>query len=184
LTPFLARVSVLKPQEGWSVVSIWAKRIETATNAAILCAFVLVCALAAKRLLEPSSRGSGSPSVGAKVSLQGVDWSKANQNLVLALSTGCHFCSESADFYQRLVPSATGHGTRVLAVLPQPISDGRSYLDKLGIAASEVVQSPLSAVEVSATPTVLLVDSKGRIQKAWVGKLDPEREQQVMAGLR
>jgi peroxiredoxin len=165
-------------------MSVWAKRIEIATNVAILCAFLLVCALAAKRLWEPSSRGSAGPSVGAKVSLQGVDWSKSNQNLVLALSTGCRFCSESADFYQRLVPSATSNGIHVLAVLPQPISEDRSYLEKLGVTVPEVVRSPLSAVEVSATPTVLLVDSKGRIRKAWVGKLGPDREQQVMAGLR
>jgi len=165
-------------------MSSWAKRIEIATNVAILCAVLLVAALAAKRLWEPSSPKSGAPSIGAKVSLQGIDWSKSRQNLVLALSTGCRFCSESADFYHRLVPSATSNGIRVLAVLPQPISDGHSYLEKLGVPVPEVVQSPLSAVDVSGTPTVLLVDRQGRIRKAWVGKLDPEQEQQVIAGLQ
>jgi hypothetical protein len=116
--------------------------------------------------------------------LQGVDWSKSSQNLVLALSTGCHFCSESADFYKRLVPSAASNGVPVLAVLPQPASDGRSYLETLGVTVPEVVQSQLSAVDVSGTPTVLLVDNQGRIRKAWVGKLGPEQEQQVMEGLR
>jgi peroxiredoxin len=162
-------------------MSSWAKRLEIATNVAILCAVLLVAALAAKRLWEPSSTRSSGPSIGTKVSLQGIDWSKSSQNLVLALSTGCRFCSESADFYQRLVPSATSNGIRVLAVLPQPISDGRSYLEKLGIPLSDVVQSPLGAVDVSGTPTVLLVDRQGRIRKAWVGKLDPEHEQQVIA---
>lgn len=150
-------------------MSTWAKRIEAATNAAILCAVLLVCALAAKRLLEHPSRGSSGPSIGDRVSLQGVDWSKSKQNLVLALSTTCHFCSESAAFYRRLVPSATSDGIRVLAVLPEPISDGRSYLENLDITVSEVVQSPLSAVEVYGTPTVLLVDNRGKIQKAWAG---------------
>jgi hypothetical protein len=167
----------------WTPMSGWAKRIEIATNVAILCAFLLVAALAAKRLWEPSSPKPGAPSIGAKVSLHGVDWSTSNQNLVLALSTGCHFCSESADFYQRLVPSAESNGTRVLAVLPQPISDGRSYLEKLGVTVSEVVQSPLGAVDVSGTPTVLLIDGQGKIRKAWVGKLGPEQERQVMKGL-
>jgi hypothetical protein len=164
-------------------MSGWAKRLEVATNVAILCAFLLVAALAAKRLWEPSSAKSAAPSIGAKVSLQGIDWSTSNQNLVLALSTGCRFCSESADFYQRLVPSATSNGIRVLAVLPQPISDGRSYLEKLGVPVPEVVQSPLSAVDVSGTPTVLLIDGQGRIRKAWVGRLRPEQEQQVLGGL-
>jgi hypothetical protein len=164
-------------------MNVWAKRIEIATNIAILCAFLLVAAVAAKKLWEPSPPETGGPSIGANVTLQGVDWSRSNQNLVLALSTGCHFCSESADFYRRLVPSAVRDGTRVLAVLPQPISDGRSYLETLGITASEVVQSPLNAVDVSGTPTLLLVDGHGRIRKAWVGKLAPDQEQQVIASL-
>jgi hypothetical protein len=162
----------------------WTKRVETATNVAILCAFVLVAGLAAKRLFEPSSRHSTAPSIGAKVSLQGIDWSESNQSLVLALSTGCHFCTDSAQFYQRLVPSARTHGTRVLAVLPQPVPDSRAYLQTLGVPVSEVMQSPLSAVDVSGTPTVLLVDSGGKIRKAWVGKLGPEQESQLLAELR
>jgi hypothetical protein len=164
-------------------MSGWAKRLEIATNVAILCASLLVAALAAKRLWEPSSPKPGGPSIGAKVSLHGVDWSTSNQNLVLALSTGCHFCSESADFYQRLILSAESNGIRVLAVLPQPISDGRTYLEELGVTVSEVVQSRLGAVDVSGTPTLLLVDGGGKIQKAWVGKLGPEQEQQVMKDL-
>jgi len=162
-------------------MSGWAKRIEVATNVAILCAFLLVGALAAKRLLEPSPNRQGTPSIGAKVSIQGIDWSQSKQNLVLALSTGCHFCSESAGFYQRLVPSAENNGVRVLAVLPQSISDSRSYLEKLGVTVSEVVQSPLSAVEASGTPTLLLVDGNGKIRNVWVGKLGPEQERQVLA---
>jgi peroxiredoxin len=161
----------------------WARRIDVATNVAVLCAFLLVGALAAKRLLEPSLYSQNSPSIGAKVFLHDVDWSQSKQNLVLVLSTGCHFCSESAGFYQRLVPSAEGNGVRVLAVLPQSISDSRSYLEKLGVVVREVVQSPLSAVEVSGTPTVLLIDRSGKIRNAWVGKLGPEQEQQVLARL-
>jgi peroxiredoxin len=164
-------------------VIVWAKRIEVATNVAILCAFVLVASLAAKRLWEPSSSVSSGPSVGTKVSLQGIDWSTSKQSVVLALNTGCHFCSESADFYRRLVSSADRKETRVLALLPQPVSDSRAYLEKLGVTVTDVVQSPLSVAGVSGTPTVLLVDRQGRIRKAWVGKLGPEQEGQVIADL-
>jgi hypothetical protein len=165
-------------------MSVWNKRIETATNVAILCAFVLVAALAAKRLLEPSPQGVSAPKIGSKVSLAGIDWSKSDRNLVLALSVGCHFCTDSAGFYQRLIPSSISGGVPVVAVLPQPVVDSRSYLEKLRVPAAAIVQSPLSAIEVSGTPTVLLVDKKGKIKKAWVGKLSPEQEQQVMADLR
>ncbi len=83
----------------------WMKRLEAAVNIAILCAFLMVAALAGERLWNShtSARDTG-PHVGAKINLSGVDWSKSERNLVLALSTTCHFCSESAGFYQKLVP--------------------------------------------------------------------------------
>lgn len=162
----------------------WGKRLEIATNIAILCAFLMVAGLAAKTLREPSPRAPRGPVIGEKVSLKGVDWSKSGRSLVLALSTGCHFCSESADFYKALVPAAVAKGVHVLAVLPQPAPDGRAYLEKLGVPAPEVLQSSLDAVEVSGTPTLLVLDRQGRIQKAWVGKLRQDQEQQVAASLQ
>ena len=162
----------------------WVRNLEVATNIAVLGAFLLVGAVAAKRFWEPSSSSDpNGPTVGATIHLKSVDWSKSDQNLVLALSTGCHFCSESADFYHRLVPAAASNGVRVLAVLPQPISEGRSYLEELGLDVPEVLQSPLSTIDVSGTPTVLLLDRQGRIRKAWVGKLGAKQEQQVISGL-
>lgn len=165
-------------------MSIWAKRLEIATNVAILCAFLAVAALAVKRLREPSPAALHQPAVGERVSLQGVDWSKSGRSLILALSTGCHFCSESAGFYQQLVPSAVSDGVQVIAVLPQSVADSRSYLEKLGVKVPEILQSPLDSVEASGTPTLLVIDRQGRIQKAWVGKLGPDQEQQVVASLR
>ena len=165
-------------------MSGWAKCLEIATNVAILCAFLLVGALAVKRLREPSQPVLHQPTVGERVSLQGVDWSKSGKNLILALSTECRFCSESASFYQRLVPTALNSGVKVIAVLPQPVSDSNSYLQKLGVKVPEILQSSLDSVEVSGTPTLLVIDAHGRIQKAWVGKLRPDLETQVVASLR
>lgn len=166
-------------------MSLLEKRLEVLVNIAILCAFLMVAALAAQKLFHPraAERLSG-PEIGAKVSLAGVDWSKSSRTLVLALSTTCHFCSESAGFYKRLVPEATGHGVSIVAVLPQPTAEGRSYLDGLGLHVEDVVQAPVTAVDGAGTPTLLIVDSGGRISKAWVGKLAPEREQQVFVSLQ
>jgi hypothetical protein len=164
-------------------MTLWAKRLEVATNVAILCAFLLVAALAASRLFVHSANQPPHPTIGSKVSLQSAHWSNSNRTLVLALSTGCHFCSESAEFYRRLVPAAIHNGIRVIAILPQPVADGRAYLSHLDVPAPEVLQSSLDAVEVSGTPTLLLLDRQGRIEKAWVGKLDAEEEQQVLDGL-
>ena len=159
----------------------WKKRLEFAINIAILCAFLMVASLAARRLFDPRSQAAvRPPAMGATVSLLGADWRKSEASMVLALSTGCHFCSESAEFYKRLVPYATSHGVQVFAALPQTPDESRAYLEHLGVADLTVTQAPLDSLDVSATPTILLVDRQGKIRKAWVGKLDSDGQREVL----
>jgi peroxiredoxin len=166
-------------------MNLWTKRLEVAVNVALLGAFLMVAALAAQRFWNgrADSRAAG-PEIGKKVSLANVDWSKSDRTLVLAISTTCHFCSESADFYKRLVPAAAGQGIPVIAALPQTTAESHSYLDRLGVNVQGVFQTSLQALGTGATPTVLVIDKNGRVSKAWVGKLGPEAENQVLASLR
>ena len=158
------------------------KSLEVAVNLALLCAFLAVATVAVKRFWSPQQTLL-QPTVGTKLSLQGPNWSSARENLVLVLSVGCHYCSESAEFYKKLVPAASDARLHVLAILPQTPSESRAYLDKLGVSIQDIFESPLHSVDTSGTPTLLLVDQSGRIEKTWVGKLNAEREQQVLASL-
>jgi hypothetical protein len=161
------------------------KRLEVAVNVAILCAFLMVAALAAQRFWSARTNARiTSPEIGTKVSLAGVDWSKSDRNLVLALSTKCPFCSQSAPFYKELVPDAEQRGIQIIAVLPQALPESRSYLNGLGVDVQNILQSPLDSVKAKATPTLLIVDKTGTINKAWVGKLESQQEKQVIASLQ
>ncbi|MGH9932156.1 MAG: hypothetical protein ACREA9_23385 [Pyrinomonadaceae bacterium] len=89
-------------------------------NVAIIVTATLLCVVLIKQYLIPqpqpiigsqvvTDRGSTKrPPVndqvqpGTKFSLTGIDWAKNGKTLVLAVSDKCHFCSESAPFYQRL----------------------------------------------------------------------------------
>jgi hypothetical protein len=102
----------------------WKKRIEIATNLAILCAFLAVASLAAKRFFEhPAAANASGPQVGASISLPGVDWNKS-------------------------------------------------------------LESPLMSVRASGTPTLIMLNRRGRIQKAWVGKLNAEGQAEVLSSLQ
>lgn len=161
------------------------KRLEIAVNISLLCAFIMVAALAGQRFWSARANArTASPEIGTKVSLAGADWSKSDRNLVLALSTTCRFCSESAPFYRELVRDAAERGIQIIAVLPQALSESRSYLDGLGVDVQNILQSPLDSVKAKATPTLLIVDKTGTINKAWVGKLESQREKQVIASLQ
>lgn len=165
------------------------KRVELLANVAIIVVALLLSAVLVKNYLPAGSAradggaaANGLVNAGAKLSLQGVDWSRSDQTLVLALSNSCHFCSESGPFYQRLAQS--GGATRFIAVLPQPVEDGQKYLDKLHVPVSEVRQSPLSALGVEGTPTLLLVDKSGTVKNVWVGRLQTEQEAAVLEAVR
>jgi hypothetical protein len=115
--------------------------------------------------------------------IPGVDWSKNGRTLVLAISTQCHFCKDSAPFYRKL-EAQVGKSLRTVAVLPQPVDEAEQFLKGEGVRVSQVKQATMGDIGVQGTPTMLLVDSSGVITKMWVGKLQPEQEQQVLTALR
>jgi hypothetical protein len=165
------------------------KRVEVFSNVAIIIVALLLSAVLVKNYLLPrpaqanvGAATKGLVNTGAKLSLRDVDWSQSDQTLVLALSNSCHFCSESGPFYQRLAQSKGG--TRLIAVLPQPVEDGQKYLDKLHVPVSEVRQLTLSDLGVEGTPTLLLVDKSGTVKNVWVGRLQIEQEAAVLEALQ
>ncbi|MET0621762.1 MAG: hypothetical protein ABW250_02170 [Pyrinomonadaceae bacterium] len=161
------------------------KKLEVAANVAILIVALLLGVVLVKRYLLPGPP-PGPPRAeqlkpGEKLALADVDWGRSKKTLVMVLSTNCHFCTESAPFYQRLAREQSGRGdVRLMAVLPQSVEESRKYLDTNGVAVSEVKQMSPGAVRVQGTPTLIMVDSSGAVVDSWVGKLPPDKEQEVL----
>lgn len=122
---------------------------------------------------------------GSKVQISDVNWQLNKQTLLLVLRNGCHFCSDSAAFYQRLA-AERGIKThaKLVAVLPGTGNDSRKYLDHLGVPIEEVRQAGLGALGVAGTPTLLLVNDKGVVTHSWRGQLPPQQEEEVINVLR
>src|SRR5436190_24085949 len=47
--------------------------------------------------------------IGTSLRFGGIEWSEAPINVVLAITTGCTYCQESAPFYKALTGWATQH---------------------------------------------------------------------------
>ena len=172
------------------------KRIEVFANIAVIATSLVVCTVLIRRQLlavkpevtapagdtqlrSKTSLGSSIPP-GTKILTPTIDWSKSDRTIVLALSTTCHFCTDSAPFYQQLAHDKRGD-VRIVALFPQTVHEGRTYLENLGIKVDEVTQSPLNAVGAAATPTLLLVDRQGTVVDSWVGKLSNGIAEEVRA---
>jgi len=165
------------------------RKIELATNIAIMIVAALLCVVLVKNHLlssPPAPTPNGliannqiQPQAGAKLSVPGIDWAENGQTLLLVLSTTCHFCSESAPFYQRLLKERND-SVRTIALLPQSVSESKDYLNDLGISVDEVKQASLKSINVRGTPTLLLVDGNGAVVNEWVGRLPLDQEAEVL----
>jgi hypothetical protein len=171
------------------------KKVEVLANLAVIITSTVLCSVLIKKYFynpkptvvaaaaSTSSANTGKLGQlqpGTKISLPGIEWRKNFRTVVLALSTTCHFCSESGPFYQQLEQQRPGT-VGLVAVLPQSVEDGRNYLEQLGVKTANVIQSPLSSIGVSGTPTLMLVDQDGSLIASWVGKLPDSEVRNVMS---
>jgi thiol-disulfide isomerase/thioredoxin len=118
--------------------------------------------------------------VGKSVSLPGVQFPRGRNSLLLVVSTTCHFCKDSMPFYRQLAEKARGR-LDIVAVLPQPQAEAQKFLQDAGVEANQIVSASPGAVGTRGTPTVLLVDGSGKVVQAWVGRLDENGQQNLLA---
>ena len=107
---------------------------------------------------------------------------KSDRSLVILLSTKCKYCAASTGFY-RQIGSVSPKIDTVVAFI-QPEAEARSYLQEKGIGIDRVIGSTNLLAAIPATPAVMLVDKSGKVVDAWVGKLPPQEEQDVLNKLK
>lgn len=123
-------------------------------------------------------------SLGSTIAIPDLDWRQRKQTLLLVLRDGCHFCSDSAEFYRRLaIASKAQKNTKLVAVLPGSVEDSLTYLNGLSVPITDVRQSSLRNLNVRGTPTLFLVNDKGVVTRSWAGQLPTERETEVIRAI-
>jgi hypothetical protein len=161
----------------------WAKKIELAANIGIVIVAILVVILFIRNYTQRQDNPQRTVALGSKFALKNVNWQATGRNLVFAISTTCHFCTESAPFYRKLVEQCKQQHVHTIAVLPQSPAEAQAYLSGEGVTVDEIRQSPLSDLDVSGTPTLVLVDHAGIVKDVWVGKLPSTKENEVVTTL-
>ncbi len=158
-------------------------KIYAGIDLVIVLTAVILCLIVVKKYF-PGAKPTllSAPAVGAKILLPGVDWSSGRETMLLVLRADCHFCTESAPFYRRLVDKVSGHPNfQLIAVMPQTPADARKYLDSVNVSISDVKQSTLPGVSISGTPTLLLLDDRGVVTAAWAGLLSRDQENRILS---
>jgi hypothetical protein len=160
--------------------NIW-KAVENTTNIAVI---VGICLAAAFFYGTYKNNQTQAPRIGATLpGLAGYTWQSNSHSLVLALRKGCHFCEESMPFYRELydVEKSDASKVKTVAVFPDTADEVHEILRAQNLPVPSVSQVDLSTLSVSGTPTLILVDRNGKVEKTWVGKLDAQGEESVLA---
>ncbi len=158
-------------------------KIEVVANVVVILLAVVVGSVYLKDRLFTRGPESNEVKAGDRLPrLDGWDWGAHERTLVLVLRKGCHFCEDSAPFYQRLAAKQQqdGSNTALLAVFPDAADAVKEIVQSERLGGQALAGVPLERLKVSGTPSLLLVDRGGTVLNAWIGMLSPRQELEVM----
>jgi hypothetical protein len=134
-------------------------------------AVVIIASLKLANLLttaEVSASRFHAPPLGTKYR-----WSEHQTTAVIVIRHGCHFCKDSLPFYSKLLTIESHVKSQCHVIFVMPGDEIVSKGDLPGSAGRDQVfySIPLEALGVAGTPTLLMVDRSGRVDRAWQGEL-------------
>ena len=160
--------------------------LELATNIAVLLVALAVLSLfAANYFQRPPAPQAGLHNGTRIAQLPPLDYRSATQTMLIVMSVTCNYCQESTPFYRRLIEAAQQRSKelRLVMVFPNPAAEVKTYMEQQHLSAEAVSGADLKALKVTATPTIILVDSSGSVADFWIGKLSSEGERQVLRAI-
>jgi hypothetical protein len=158
-------------------------RIEMIANVVVILLAVVIGTIFLKdRFASPAPEANEVKAGDKLASPNGWDWSVHDRTLMLVLRKGCHFCEDSAPFYQRLAAEhqEDASKTALVAVFPDSATEVKEVVATEGLGLQALPGVPLEKLKASGTPTVLLVDRNGTVLNAWIGMLSPKQELEVL----
>lgn len=157
--------------------------LEQATNVVIIISCVFAVAVMATRLTQSENGGFPGPREFARgsraPSLEKVDYGRYKYTVVAFVRSSCKFCTDSMPLYKRVAQN-TPSDVQFVAASIEPVSVTEEYLRSHAVETDMIVRID----QPVATPTVLVVNKSGIIDRAWVGWLDSGREQTFLQALR
>jgi peroxiredoxin len=162
------------------VSSTLTRKLEILSNVAVTIAAIAVCVTLARQYFPGEVPGSPESFQGKSVNMASITATPGNRNVVLALSQTCRFCEQEMPFYRNLSALAARAKTHVYAVFPPSEKESDKYLERHSVRTDGVTSTALDAIGVRGTPTLLLIDATGKIERAWVGALTDAQEKEVL----
>jgi hypothetical protein len=166
---------------------------ETFANMSIALMCLVVSYAAFDRYVMPSTSGAPAAAAGsfnagdrATTDLEQLRLGDAQLTALVVLSNTCIYCIESAGFYRRLAELETRAGGRfqTLFLGVGGASDAEQFASTHHLERAKARATPPDLqARVPGTPTLILIDARGRVTHSWVGKLSKPQEEEVVASV-
>jgi hypothetical protein len=146
---------------------------------------ILIGALAAYNFVMPrTTPASPSPIEVGKIapSIPGIRYSDTSLTVILAVSSGCRYCTNSMAFYRSL-PEAIRTKEREVQLVAMGVESSprvRECLVHNGVIPDVVVNGREAQLPLRGTPTLILIERSGRVLISLQGLLTGEQETHVI----
>jgi thioredoxin-related protein len=112
----------------------------------------------------------------------GINYGNSTRTLLIAMNTKCDYCSESVPFYNQLAELQRNRGEafRTVAIFPNSSEEVRRYVEQKKLDVPTIAAADFQRLNLAGTPTMILVDSQGKVLDFWVGKLSANGEKEVI----
>lgn len=167
------------------MISNMREKLETVANISVISIAVLIGVVTIQNYFIRATAKPFSSKIaeGTKVELPNVNWEENEKTLVLYLRKGCKYCTESMPLYKKIARQYSNKKIQFLVVSRESEDVTKSYLNEHKVDFTEVRQASLESIGALGTPTLILVNQKGEVANSWLGKLNPERERDLLSKL-
>lgn len=165
---------------------------ENVLNAAVIVTTLAVSYAVIERFVLPtfsSGRSATDYRPGDKVTggLSELPLDHSKLTVLLVVSNHCRYCTDSAQFYRRLLASlahAHGEAFQTIVLGATGAEDGNAFVATHLLRVDRVLPMPRDGWrKISGTPSLLLVDASGRVRGSWTGKLSSSSEHEVLEAI-
>jgi thioredoxin-related protein len=162
--------------------------LDVTTNVIVVVFAVVAMGVLAKNYFAPPGAGTSAGVVQGSnfPEIAGVDYRQSPRTLILALNVDCRFCTRSVPFYNRLAEAQREKAEQfniVAAFINKESERVRSYAEEKRLSVEALAGVNLDRLGIHTTPTLVLVDSAGKVLDSWRGALQPDAEREVFDAL-
>ena len=118
--------------------------------------------------------------------LSGVDYSQSEETVVIYLSSSCYSCIRSMEFYRALANEVgRSRGRLQLIVVAWETAEKlHRFIERYQLNANRVISLSEPDRRVFATPTLVLANRRGMVQRVWLGEQPPAARTTILSLLR